>query len=103
MKKICPNCSKEFETDRTIKKFCSNDCYKINHKQNYIGNWYKNSRKKILANPELHQKIKDQQKEKQRKFRLEINKDSEKYKKLLERHREQNKKYFSKKNPRRKK
>ena len=99
MKKICPNCSKEFETDRTIKKFCSNDCYKINHKQNYIGDWYKNSRKKILANPELHQKIKNQEKEKQRKFRLEIKKDPEKYKKLLEKYREQNKKYFSKKTP----
>ena len=68
MKKTCPNCSKEFETIYTIKKFCSNDCYKKNHKQNYFGKWYKNSREKILANPEVHQKLKEKD-----NLKLELN------------------------------
>jgi hypothetical protein len=99
MKKICLNCSREFETNTSIKKFCSNDCYKNNHKQNYFGKWYKNSREKLLANPDLYQIAKEKNKLKQRKIRLEIKKDPEKYKKQLEKYREEYKKYFLTKTP----
>jgi hypothetical protein len=48
MKKTCPNCSKEFETIRTNKKFCSNNCYKVNQINN-VKSYYKKHKEEILA------------------------------------------------------
>lgn len=48
MKKTCPNCSKEFETIRTKKKFCSNNCYKENQINN-VKSYYKKHKEEILA------------------------------------------------------